>query len=192
MVKHIIFFGIVICCWSCESNPKHIENVKIPIAEESSIVLDSVFYSYSEKDIDSIWLQSDFDSAVAVILDGSHQIMYDVSKMDKKYSTSSEQRLNDLQLKSIIQNLSGKVPSSYMPADCFQPYHGFFFYKNGKIKARLAICFSCGTYFSKPLKSGGIDYELTKHVFEELGFPVYNWDDSTEVQKSKTKYSDYL
>ena len=79
----------MICSWSCESNPKPIENVKTPIAEEPTIVLDSIFYSYSDKDIDSIWLQSDFDSAVAVILDGSHQIM-DVSKMDKKYSASSK------------------------------------------------------------------------------------------------------
>ena len=93
--------------------------------------------------------------------------------------------MNDLQLKSIIQHLSGKIPSSYKPSDCFQPYHGFFFYKKGKIKARLAICFSCGTYFSMPQKSGGIDYKLTKQLFRDLELPVYNWDDSTEAQKSK-------
>jgi hypothetical protein len=186
-VKYIISLIILIGFWNCDSNPKPLDNIEKPDTAKPMIVIDSLnYYNYN---IDSVWLQSDFDSAVAVILDGSRDIM-DVSKMDKKYSASSKRTLNELQLKSIAQNLSGKVPSSYTPADCFQPYHGFFFYKKGKINARLAICFSCGTYFSKPKNSGGIDYQLTKKIYQDLGLPIYNWDDSTEVQNSVLKYSD--
>lgn len=190
MIKYILSLLALIVLWSCESNPKHIDTIKIPIKEEPAIVLDSL--PQNNKDIDSIWLQSDFDSAVAVILDGSHQIMYDMLKMDKKFSASIKRKLNDIQLKLMIENLSGKVPTNYTPSDCFQPYHGIFFYKKSKIKARLAICFSCRTYFSQPKNNGGINYQSTKQVFQNLGLPIYNWDDSTEVQNSKIKYSDYF
>jgi hypothetical protein len=187
--KSIFILVILIGFWSCESNPKPFASIKKTTSEESEIISDSILYN---QNIDSIWLYSDFDSAVAVILDGSHEIIHDVSKMDKIYSSSSRRKLKETQLKSITSNLSGRVPSSYMPADCFQPYHGFFFYKNGSIKARIAICFSCGTYFSKPKNSGGVNLILTKQLIQDLGLPVYNWDDSTEVKKSKIKYSDYF
>jgi hypothetical protein len=188
--KSILVLVILMSFWSCETNLKPIATLKKTILEESEIISDSILYN--NQNIDSIWLYSDFDSAVAVILNGSHEIIHDVSKMDEIYSSSSRRKLKETQLKSITSNLSGRVPSNYMPADCFQPYHGFFFYKNGSIKARIAICFSCGTYFSKPKNCGGINFELTKQLIHDLGLPVYNWDDSTEVKKSNIKYSDYF
>ncbi len=195
MKQYVIPFLLLIAVWSCTNETQTEERLsasdkkavatKLPLVEADSLV-------YPIKSIDAVWLETDFDSAVAVILDGSHELMYDVSKMDMKYTRKGKRTLTDAQLTTISENLAGKNQRNYLPADCFQPYHGFVFYKKGKITGRLAICFSCGTYFSKPRNCGRIDYQATQRIFEELQLPTYDWNDSSEMQHSKQKYSDYL
>lgn len=143
-------------------------------------------------DIDSIWVQSDFDSAVAVILNGDPRIRINLFSMDTLTSKSGKRTLTKSQLQVITNSLSGKVQNNYEPNDCFQPYHGFLFYKNGKIKARVAICFSCKSMYSEPLKSGHLNFNEIKQMFASWNLPTYDWDDSQETMKSKVKYEDYF
>jgi hypothetical protein len=196
-MKHYAFLLLtLLAIWGCTfetqtkeelpATDKHVVASKLPVVQEEDSMI------YAVKDIDPVWLQADFDSADAVILDGSHELMYDVSKMDTKYTRSGKRKVTDAQLTTISENLSGKNQRNYLPADCFQPYHGFLFYKKGKIAGRLAICFSCRTYFSQPRNCGRINYEATKQIFHELGLPTYDWNDSSEAQNSAHKYSDYF
>jgi hypothetical protein len=184
-MKYIfIVFSLIIMTWGCtSSNEKANVNVELPV----ELPIDT-----TKNKIDSFWINSDFDSAVAVILNGDSQILYNILQMDSMYGLHSRRRLSNNQIKLLTDNLSGKLNSEYSPSDCFQPYHGFFFYKNGIIQARLAICFVCGMHTSQPKDNGGINYHTTKQLFAELDLPVYNWDDSLETAQSKIKYQDYF
>jgi hypothetical protein len=175
----LIIFSLIITIWGCNNSHKEDVSDKIGLIKDSN-----------KRDIDSVWMRSDFDSAVAVILNGKHKIMYNINLMDSIYAIQTRRKLSDHQFDLISAYLSGNKHQDYNPSDCFQPYHGFFFYKNGRIKARLAICFVCGTHFSQPKKNGGLNYPLTKQMFIDWKLPVYNWDDSLETAQSKIKYGD--
>jgi hypothetical protein len=179
----------------CSSPVKEKNNIdtilnKFTTGNEEVIISDTI--QETNHEIDSIWIRSDFDSAVAVILNGSRAMWGDLKKMDKMYALNSRRILSQKQLTSITDNLSGKNNASYLPSDCFQPYHGIIFYKNGIIRGRFAICFTCGTYVTLPKKNGGINIKSIKHIYDDLKLPTYNWDDSLESGEAKIKYGDFF
>lgn len=191
MKNTFLILGLLIIISSCSTPSKKVENETVNEAINIE-QLEQELYKVKTEDIDSVWRVSDFDSAVAVILNGYPSIESDVKKMDTVYAKSSRTRLSPSQLKSLTESLSGEKQGTYSPADCFQPFHGIFFYKKGEITGRIAICFSCGYYVTLPRISGRIDLEKTNQMFLDLGLPAYNWANPEETANSKVKYGDFF
>ncbi|WP_026209742.1 hypothetical protein [Cytophaga aurantiaca] len=190
-------FSILFLCLllSCSEDKKQVIDTVLPSADttrkENSTSIDTTTKYVSE--VHSIWQKSDFDSAVAVILNGELRILYNVARMDTLYGLSSRRKLSTDQINLVTGYLSGRTRNyDSIRADCFQPYHGIFFYKKGIIKGRLAICFHCNVFAIHPQPAAGLDLDKTKAIFSSLGLPVYNWDDETEVANAKVKYSDFF
>jgi len=185
MKFHILLIGLLISVISCKK-PEKKESIQRQVQ-----TLEEEGYFIKVEEINSLWKKSDFDSAVAVILNGNRRIMYDMTQMDTNYAFSSRKRLNNIQLKNLTDELSGRKKVGFNPSDCFKPFHGVLFYKKGEIVGRLAICFVCSDYITLPREKGGINLQSIKQTFLDLGLPVYNWDDSLETAQSKVKYKDF-
>ena len=179
----IILTIISVSLISCKKNQKQ-QTINTKLSETNNY----------KKEIDSLWQKSDFASAVGVILNGNRRLMSDMNQMDTSYSLSSRRKFNKNQLDALLENLSGKkyFYDDTLRSDCFQPYHGVYFYKNGEIKGRLAVCFTCSNYFTSPRKNGGINVFKLIQIFKELNLPTYNWDNPDEMVNLKETYSDYF
>lgn len=191
MKNTYLILGLLIVTSSCRTPSKKVENETVNEALNIEQLKEDL-YKVKTEDIDSVWRVSDFDSAVAIILNGYQGIASDVKIMDTSYAKSSRTRLSASHLKSLTESLSGQKQGTYSPADCFQPFHGIFFYKKGEIAGRIAICFSCGYYVTLPRTSGRIDLEKTNQLFLDLGLPAYNWDNPEETAQAKVKYGDFF
>jgi len=195
MKNSIVFIILTISIFSCIKQNKELK--------ESTLNEDSIALIY-EPEIDSLWIKSDFDSVIAIILNGDRIIFNNLQMMDSMYSFKSRTKLDSLQRSVLLEELKGKkglylfkgIPwpseEDYSSGDCFQPNHGFLLYKNGKIKGRIAICFVCNNYYTLPLNSGKIYLKNIKEIFKQLNFPTYNWDDENELKNAKVTYGDYF
>ncbi|TNE80103.1 MAG: hypothetical protein EP332_08700 [Bacteroidetes bacterium] len=180
-MKHVLYFLFIsLLALACQNQDKPVED---HTDVESEIINDK---------IGPLWRKAKFDSAVGIILNGDNKLYFNLDAMDSSYAPETRRRLSDAQLHALSAQLSGQVEVESEPSECFQPYHGIFFYQNGEVAGRLAMCFSCNTFYTNPENSGNINLHMLKKMFSDWGLPTYDWNNEAETASSTTKYGDYF